>query len=269
MDSVGAARYILAANPKLTKVNGINQNYAWGQDSWNDFIKAVQKLKPGVTVGTSQMPNLGAGQYSTEVSALMVNEAQFLHSSFWGGDMEGLVLQGGARGLFDKQTPILTTGETAMFRLTEQLPDGTVIGGRGPFGVFAPDNALNKWFRDAYIKKFNTPPTYPSYKMAQAILGLKAAADKAAAKKKGAPGEDEVIAALEGLEFDAPAGKVKMALGKGHQAVQEMVYARYKKAGGKPTVENVVRYPAECVNPPDGMTAEKWIESGFPQAKCP
>jgi len=60
-----------------------------------------------------------------------------------------------------------------------------------------------------------------------------------------------------------------MALGKGHQAVQEMVYARYKKAGGKPTVENVVRYPAECVNPPDGMTAEKWIESGFPQAKCP
>ena len=268
MDSVGAARYILAQDPGLTKVNGINQNYAWGQDSWNDFIKALQKLKPGVTVGTSQMPSLGAGQYSAEVSTLMVNNAAFLHSSFWGGDMEGLVLQGGARGLFDKQTPILTTGETAMFRLTEQIPDGTILGGRGPFGVFAPDSALKKWFHEAYVKKYNTPPTYPAYKMAQAILGLKAAADKAAAKKKGVPTDDEVIASFEGLEFDAPAGRVKMSLGKGHQAVQEMVYARYKKVGGKPTVEKVVRYPAECVNPPDGMSAEKWIESGFPNAKC-
>ena len=268
MDSVGAARYVLGVNPNVSKVNGINQNYAWGQDSWTDFIKALQKLKAGVTVGTSQMPNLGAGQYSAEVSALMVNSAEFVHSSFWGGDMEGLVLQGSARGLFDKQKPILTTGETAMFRLTDQIPDGAIIGGRGPFGVFAPESVLKKWFHDAYVKKYNTPPTYPSYKMAQALLGLKAAADKAAAKKKGVPTDDEVIAAFEGLEFDAPAGKVKMSLGKGHQATQEMVYARYRKVGGKPTIENVVRYPAECVNPPDGMTAEKWIEGGFPGAKC-
>jgi branched-chain amino acid transport system substrate-binding protein len=268
MDSVGAARYILAQNANITKVNGINQNYAWGQDSWNDFIKALQKLKPGVTVGTSQTPNLGAGQYSAEVSTLMVNEAQFVHSSFWGGDMEGFVLQGGARGLFDKQVPILTTGETAMFRMAEQLPDGAVIGGRGPFGVFAPDSALKKWFHEAYVKQYNTPPTYPSYKMAQAILGLKAATEKAAAKKKANPSDDEVIAAFEGLEFDAPAGRVRMALGKGHQAVQEMVYARYKKVGGKPTMEKVVRYPAECVNPPEGMSADKWIEAGFPNAKC-
>ena len=268
MDSVGAARYVLGINPNITVVNGINQNYAWGQDSWNDFIKALQKLKPGVKVGTSQMPNLGAGQYSAEVSTLMVNEAQFVHSSFWGGDMEGLVLQGSARGLFDKQKPILTAGETAMFRLAEQIPDGAVIGGRGPFGVFAPDSALNKWFRDAYEKKYNTPPTYPSYKMAQAVLALKAAAEKAAAKKKGAPTADDIIAALENLEFEAPGGKVRMSLGKGHQAAQEMVYARYKKVGGKPTVENVVRYPAECVTPPDGMTSDQWIEKGFPGANC-
>lgn len=269
MDSIAAARYVLAADPNVSRVNGINQNYAWGQDSWNDFIKALQKLKPGVTVGTSQMPNLGAGQYSAEISALMVNDARFVHSSFWGGDMEGFVLQGAARGLFEKQIPILTTGETAMFRLADQLPNGAVIGGRGPYGVFAPENALNKWFRDAYTKRFNTPPTYPSYKMAQAILGLKAAADKAQAQKKGTPTQEEIITAFERLEYDAPSGKVVMALGKGHQAIQEMVYARYKRAGGgKFALENIVRYPPECVNPPDGVTTEQWIEKGFPGAKC-
>ena len=267
MDSVGAARYILALNPGITRVNGINQNYAWGQDSWNDFIAAVKKLKPGVEVGTSQMPKLFAGQYAAEISALMLQDAPFVHSSFWGGDMEGFVVQGNARGLFAKQVPVLTTGETAMFRIPEQIPEGTVIGGRGPYGVFAPDNALNKWFRAAYFDRFNTWPTYPSYKMAQAILGLKAAADKAAAANPK-PTEADITAALEGLTFEAPSGTVRMVLGKGHQAIQEMVYAQFKREGGKPVMTRVVRYPAECVNPPDGTPSEKWIEAGFPGAKC-
>ncbi|MGQ0752491.1 MAG: ABC transporter substrate-binding protein [Betaproteobacteria bacterium] len=267
MDSLGAARYIAAQKPGLKRVNGINQNYAWGQDSWNDFIASLKKLKPGVDVGTSQMPKLFAGQYSAEISALMLQDADFVHSSFWGGDMESFVQQGRARGVFQKQTAILTTGETAMFRIPEQIPDGTVIGGRGPYGVFAPDNALNKWFREQYFNRFNTWPTYPSYKMAQAILGLKAAADKAAAKNPKAS-EADIIAAFEYLEFDAPSGKVKMAIGKGHQAIQEMVYGRFKLDGGKPTIVNVVRYPAECVNPPDGVTSEQWIAQGFPGAKC-
>jgi branched-chain amino acid transport system substrate-binding protein len=267
MDNVAAARYILELTPNLKRVNGINQNYAWGQDSWNDFIKALQKLKSGVEVGAVQWPKLFAGQYGAEISALMLHEADYVHSSFWGGDMESFVLQASARGLFARQTPVLTTGETAMFRLADQIPEGTVIGGRGPYGVFAPDNALNRWFRESYFNRYNTWPTYPSYKMAQAILGLKAAADKAAGGKPN-PAEADIIAALEGLAFEAPSGTVRMALGKGHQAVQEMVYGRFKREAGKPTVVNVKRYPAECVNPPDTMTSEQWIEAGFPGAKC-
>jgi len=267
MDSLGAARYVVAQSPSLKKVNGLNQNYAWGQDSWNDFAASLKKLRSGVDVGTSQMPKLFAGQYSAEISALMLQEADFVHSSFWGGDLESFIQQAKARGLLDKQIAILTTGETAMFRIPEQIPDGTVIGGRGPYGVFAPDNALNTWFRAQYFNRFNTWPTYPSYKMAQAILGLKAAAEKAAAKNPK-PAEADIIAALEYLEFDAPSGKVKMAIGKGHQATQEMVYGRFKLVGGKPTIVNIVRYPAECVNPPDGVASEQWIAQGFPGAKC-
>ncbi|GAB4179150.1 MAG: ABC transporter substrate-binding protein [Rhodocyclaceae bacterium] len=267
MDSLGAARYILALNPNLKKVNGINQNYAWGQDSWNDFIASLKKLKPGVEVGSSQMPKLFAGQYSAEISALMLHEANFVHSSFWGGDMESFVQQGRSRGLFEKQTAVLTTGETAMFRIPEQIPAGTVIGGRGPYGVFAPDNALNRWFRAEYFNRFNTWPTYPSYKMAQAILGLKLATEKAA--KGGArPGDDAVAAAFEHLSFEAPSGTVKMAIGKGHQAIQEMVYGRFMLKDGKPLITEVRRYRAECVNPPDGLTSAQWIEQGFPGAQC-
>lgn len=267
MDSLGAARYILSLNPNVSRVNGINQNYAWGQDSWNDFIASLQKLKPGVQVGTSQMPKLFAGQYGAEISALMLNDAQYVHSSFWGGDLESFVQQARARGLFDKQTAVLTTGETAMFRIPEQIPEGTILGGRGPFGVFAPDTVLNRWFRSEYFNRYNTWPTYPSYKMAQAILGLKAAADRAAAKKPN-PTQEDIMAQLRGSTFEGPGGAVRMAIGGGHQAIQEMVYGRFRLQGGKPVLVDVKRYSAECVNPPDGVKSEEWIARGFPGAKC-
>ena len=31
---------------------------------------------------------------------------------------------------------------------------------------------------------------------------------------------------------------------------------------------DVVRYPAECVNPPEGVKSEEWIKGGFKGAKC-
>jgi len=35
-------------------------------------------------------------------------------------------------------------------------------------------------------------------------------------------------------------------------------------------LEDIVRFPAECVNPPPDMKAEDWIKAGFPGAKgCP
>ena len=271
MDNVAAARYLLKNNPATKNISGINQNYAWGQDSWNDFKASMEALKPDVKVTTEQFPKLLAGQYGAEISALLVDKPDVVHSSFWGGDMEALVLQGKARGIFEDRNVVLTCGETAMFRLASQIPNGAVLGGRGPHGVFAPDNALNRWFREAYTERYGTPPTYPSYKMVQAILGLKAATEKAAGGKPGQPSEEAVIAAFEGLSFDTPSGTVDMKLGKGHQAVQSTAYGRFKldPATGQPTMTDVTTYAAECVNPPDGVKSEDWIKGGFKGAKCP
>ena len=61
--------------PNLKIVAAINQNYAWGQDSWNDFEAAMKVLKPDVKT-TSQMPKLLAGQYGAEISALLTSDAE-------------------------------------------------------------------------------------------------------------------------------------------------------------------------------------------------
>jgi branched-chain amino acid transport system substrate-binding protein len=264
MDSVGAAFFVRDTKGKVKSIAGVNQNYAWGQDSWGDFEASMKQLDPGVEVKTSQMPKLFAGQYNAEISSLLGTGADVIHSSFWDGDLEAFILQASPRGLFDKRTVILTTGETAMHKLAAQIPDGTVLGARGPFGPYAPNNAYNRWFAKGFEARFQAPPNYASYQMAQAILGVKAAWEKAMAKNRGKrPTNEEVGAALEHLVFQGPGGQVRMAIGKGHQAIMETAYGMTKNVGGKLTMVKVKRYRAETVNPPEGVKSGDWIKSGF------
>ncbi len=101
MDNVAAARYVLARNKNVNTIAGINQNYSWGTDSWNDFKASMQALKPGIKVATEQFPKLLAGQYGAEISSLLLEKPDVIHSSFWGGDLEAFVLQGKARGVYE------------------------------------------------------------------------------------------------------------------------------------------------------------------------
>jgi branched-chain amino acid transport system substrate-binding protein len=267
MDNVAAALYVTEKIPKARKIAGINQNYAWGQDSWSDFEAAMKALKPDVVITTSQMPKLLAGQYGAEVSALMAGSPDIIHSSFWGGDLDAFILQAVPRGALKKSTAVLTCGETATHKLAGQIPDGTIIGARGPHGVYAPDNALNRWFRTAYQDRFGLFPNYPAYHMSQAILGLKSAYEKAQGAGGAAPARDAIIAAFEKLTFETPSGTIRMALGKGHQAVEPTVYGRAKTVGGKLTFVDIRQYPAERVNPPEGMKSADWIKSALKPAK--
>lgn len=269
MDNVGAARYVLAKKKNLKSFSGINQNYAWGQDSWRDFVGAMKVLAPKVKVDKVLFPKVFAGEYGAEISTLLTSGSTVLHTSFYDGDLEAFVYQEQARGLDKRMTIIMTTGEAQMARLGDKMPEGTIIGGRGPNGPLAPKSELNTWFQKIYTDRYNTPPTYPSYQMVQSILGLKLAYEKAQ-KGNDKPKTDEIAKAFEGMEFDVPAGHVKMALGKGHQGIMDTAYGIYHfdKKANKPTLTDIVRFPAECVNPPPGIDAVKWIEGGMKGAKC-
>ncbi|WP_417247451.1 ABC transporter substrate-binding protein [Celeribacter sp.] len=264
LDAVGSARYLTDMGYDLNRVAGINQNYAWGQDSWRDFTGALTALGTESKFVSEQFPQLGSGQYGAEVSALLTSTPEVVFNSFWGGDLEAFVLQSAPRGLFARSAVLMTCGEALFSSIAKDIPEGAIITARGPYSVFAPENELATWFSAAYEERFGAKPSYPAWKMAQAVLGAKAAYEKAGPEASGA----EAAAAMEGLEFDSPAGVVRMANGAGHQAVQGIGLGTYKYVDGEPTVENVKFYEAECVNPPADMTAAAWIEAGFPGAVC-
>ena len=271
MDGVTAARYITARMPDIKNYAGLNQNFAFGQDSWRDFTLAMQALKPKLPVVLEQFPTLGSGQYGTEISALLAAKPDVTFSSFFGSDLEAFTFQMAPRNLQKSTQMIMSAGETAMFRLGARLPDGIIIAGRGPYGLFAHDTPLNQWFRKAFEDRYAVPPTYSAYHAAQAVLALKLAYDKAAAQAGDtAIGPLQVAAALRGLDYEAFGTHVRLGRSNGQDAVTESAIGIYKfdRETGRPTLTDVRYYPADCVNVPDGVKAADWLKAGMPGAKC-
>ena len=80
-------------------------------------------------------------------------------------------------------------------------------------------------------------------------------------------------APLNGPVLDSiptPSGGVRLAIGKGHQGITGTAYGtfRFNKAENKPELVDIVRYPAECVNPPADVDSVAWLEGGMKGAKC-
>jgi branched-chain amino acid transport system substrate-binding protein len=271
MDNTGAARYLVAKKKGIKLYSGLNQNYAWGQDSWRDFIGAMNVLAPQAKVDKELFPKLFAGEYGAEISTLLTSKSEAVHSSFWDGDLEGFLYQSEARGLSKRMPFVGTTVEASIWRMRDKVPDGTIVGARGPNGPLAPNTPLSTWFQKIYMDRYGTPPTYPSYQMALSLLGLKVAWEKAQKQTNGSkPSTDDVISAFEGISYEAPNGQVKLALANGHQGIQETAYGTYRfnKQKNQPEIVDVIRFAAECVNPPPGVNAEDWIKGGMKDAKC-
>jgi branched-chain amino acid transport system substrate-binding protein len=271
MDNVSLARYLKKKDIKVESINYINQDYAWGHDSLADFDLAMKQLYPDAKKGADLRPKFGAGQYGTEISSLLSSPASVTHSSLWGGDLQAFVLQSAPRGLFKGSQVVLSAADHVLPGLGNKMPDGVILGARGAYGLMSPPSPLNDWWFQGYEKAYKVYPVQAPYRMAQALLGLKLAVEKAMAANGGKkPTHEQIAAALKGLEWDSPAGRIQMKNGNGHQAIQPSAIGRTKYDAQKKmvTLVDIERFPAECVNPPPGVKATDWLKDGMKGAKC-
>jgi branched-chain amino acid transport system substrate-binding protein len=127
MDSVGAA-LTSKRLPKMKSIAGLNQNYAWGQDSWsrlqsgdenNWFPTSSRDVADAQAVRQAvQRRNLDAARRKSGRDPFQLYD----------GDLEPL--PGRTAWVVKEEHGILTTGETAMWKLAAQIPDGTILGPR-------------------------------------------------------------------------------------------------------------------------------------------
>ena len=272
MDNVAMARYLVKQGIKVTDVGAINQDYAWGQDLWKDFKASLAQLEPEAKAKVELWPKFGAGQYGAEISTLLQENPGLVYSSLWGGDLQAFVLQAAPRGLMKGRTVVLSASDHVLPPLGNKMPDGVIIGARGSNGQFAEKSPINDWYVAALAKAHpGLIPVQPHYRAAQGLLGLKTAVEKAMAANGGKkPTSEQIAAAMVGIEWDAPSGHIKLALGDGHQAIQSNAAGRSKWDPDAKMVRlvDIEHFAAECVNPPPGIKSVDWIAQGFPGAKC-
>ena len=262
-ENISAALYILAIKPDLKTIAGLNYDYAYGRDSWDVFKRTILKLKPDVQVVGELWTKFLATEYSAEISRLLALKPDVIHTVNWGAGLTSFINQGETRGLFEQSLVMMTTGLLSQAAI---LPKGVAFSGRG-YHLQYPDpdnNAGNREYLRSYKAKFNSMPDYTGTFMAQAFYGLKAGIEKAVKVKNGAwPTNEEIAAAMEGLEFDTPRGRVLVR--KDHEAVHEAMWGltsgKKHPVFGYPILDQFRVFPADDVTPPEGKKTVEWIES--------
>ncbi|HYF08993.1 MAG TPA: ABC transporter substrate-binding protein, partial [Acetobacteraceae bacterium] len=206
--------YLLRHKPDFRTVAVINQDYAWGRDSWELWKTAMDTLKPGVRVVAEMFPRFGSTDFSTEITRLLALRPDVIYSTSWGGELVTFVRQATERRLHERSTFVFPVAEASMAILGRTMPAGHIIGARGDHWNNHPsprDPQRFNRFVENYRRRFNEYPIYPCHHMAQAFSALQGAYAKAIqAKGGGWPNDQELAAAFRGLTFDTPTSQIML-----------------------------------------------------------
>ncbi len=268
IDNIGLALFIKKYYPNIRKVAGINQDYAWGRDSWLIFETAMKKLMPQVQVVKTLWPPLGNTDFTAHISALMGAEPDIVHSSLWGGDAVTFTKQALGMGFFKKIRMAYSRGEPYPQEVGKDYPEEQIIccAGTHYFLYTPPDKAsaaLQKWFVGEYRKRYGKYPSYPCYHAYQALYAYKHAVEKAAKTAGGWPTIDEIAKAMTGLTFPSPSGPITIR--EDHSAIEDVLIGFSKMTPKYPfpilDPKRMEIFPAAQVNAPVGIRTVDWINS--------
>jgi branched-chain amino acid transport system substrate-binding protein len=264
-NALAGALYLLKTAPQVRTVAGINDDYAFGRDEWKYFTEALHQFRPEIQPVGALWPQLGAGNYTSEISRLLALHPDVVYSSLWGGDLIAFIQQALAQGLFQQSRVVLSLATEGDIKGLAALPAGVIGGSENTF-LFHPGpirDARLRQFVDVYRQRFGEYPviTYV-YTIRNSLMALHAAYGKAFAASGGRwPTRGEVTAALAGLRLDTLLGP--LVIRPDHQATYHEEYGTTVRTAQYPftVFDQVIRFPAEMVMPPEGRTAEAFIAS--------
>lgn len=264
---VAYAIYLLDRKPDVKTVAIINPDYAFGHDAAKIFKAAIKALKPDVEVVAELYPKLGSPNYQTEISRLATARPDVIFSNLWGADLENFVRQASPRGLFTSSQAVLALGETILQRVP--LPAGVIVGVLGDGWWMSPDarnNAATKDFAEAYKARFGEYPVFPSMKMANTLVYVRAAYKKAMQKNGGKwPSRAELADAMKGSVVATLTGTTSTRSDNDGVVDQIVGVTKKSQSHSFPIIGEMVRYKGDALMPQEGKDPVAWISTLTPQ----
>jgi branched-chain amino acid transport system substrate-binding protein len=268
-EMVATVLHLLRTKPNFKTIAVLNQDYAWGRDSWEIVINTLRALKPDVQVVAELFPKFGSTDFSSEISRLQALAPDVILSTSWGGELDTLIRQAAQRGLITSSTWVLPLAESSIERVGKALPDGVIVGMRGDHYFLHPelkDDAKHK----AFVEKFRAKTgQYPIYSAYHAVAAVQAVADAhAAAMKANAgnwPSTEQVADAMRSLKFRGLTRPVQMR--EDGQGLEDQMLGVTKMTAAHPfpVIQGLTIYPAEMVQNPVGTKSPEWVKTLKPE----
>lgn len=260
--------YLLKTKPDFRTIAVVNQDYAWGRDSWHIFQTALKALKPDVEVVAEFFPKFGAPDFSTEISRLQALRPDVILSTSWGGDLDTFVQQAAQRGLTRTSTLVLPLAESSLQRLGGALPPGHIVGARGDHYFLHPEQVDNPEFvafMEEFEEKTGAYPIYPVFHMSQALAALKGAYEKAIEANDGEwPTHEQVAQAMKGLTFSGLGREVTIR--EDHQGLEDQLLGTTVQSDEYDfaVLDNIMIFDAEDITTPVGEESVSWLQTLSP-----
>ena len=264
-EMVASVLFLLRTKPNFKTIAVINQDYAWGRDSWEIFINTLRALKPDVQVVAELFPKFGSTDFSSEISRLQALSPDVILSTSWGGELDTLIKQSAQRGLIKTSTWVLPLAESSLERVGKALPDGVIVGMRGDHYFLHPeykDDAKHKAFVEKYRAKTNQYPIYSAYHAAAAVQAVVDAYNAAMKANAGNwPSTEQVADAMRKLTFRGQTRPVTMR--EDGQGLEDQMLGLTKMGAAYPfpVIDGLTIYPAELVQNPVGTKSPEWVKT--------
>ena len=268
-EMVATVLHLLRTKPNFKTIAVINQDYAWGRDSWEIFINTLRALKPDVQVVAELFPKFGSTDFSSEISRLQALSPDVILSTSWGGELDTLIRQSAQRGLIKTSTWVLPLAESSLERVGKSMPDGVLVGMRGDHYFLHPeykDDAKHK----AFIEKFRAKTgQYPIYSAYHAVAAIQAVVDAhtAAIKVNGGnwPSVEQLADAMRSLKFRGLTRPVAMR--EDGQGLEDQMLGVTKNVAAYPfaIIDALTIFPGDMVQNPVGTKSPEWVKTLKPE----
>jgi branched-chain amino acid transport system substrate-binding protein len=207
---------IIAGWREVKRVATIAPDYAYGRDAVAAFVDFIKKARPDIEIVDQQWPKLGQSDFTPFITAQMSKQPQAVFCDVFGGDFVTLAKQAAPLGYFKAiDNRLVDGGEVGT------TDAALALGADYPYGIWSdaydpviwPENEPAE--HKAYIERLKAF-THEQYASGWAIMGYGSIlAIVEGIKKANSTNSDKVAAAMVGLSFDTPIGK--LTFNKNHE----------------------------------------------------
>jgi len=242
-----AAAFVAKDLPAKTWAT-ISPKYEYGYTCWEMFKKTLGKLKPDASFIADSWAPFGTTDFRPHINTIMDAAPEGIYSTEWAGELIAFVKQANQAGMFDKIKHVMFPVGAAMDVLEglgQEMPDGIWISGR--YFFMYPDNERNNEWVARFHKRWKHYPAYVSETGYSAMFAFKKAIEACGSKETA-----KVVAAMEGMTLNSPAGN-RLFRKEDHQAMYEVPWGltvSNPKYPFKIMGKTVVIPAADCFNRP-------------------